>query len=60
MQKRNNAAMARAVAELTAAVNRLNDKVDRCTDLCEGVLDEVVPLSLAIDQLIADAPMTAD
>lgn len=60
MSKKNDAAMCRAVAELVAAVNRLNDKVDRCEDLCEGILDEVTPLGLAIDELAANAPLTMD
>lgn len=60
MSKKNETAMCRAVAELVAAVNRLNDKVDRCEDLCEGILDEVTPLGLAIDALAADAPLTMD
>ena len=60
MSKKNETAMCRAVAELVAAVNRLNDKVDRCEDLCEGILDEVTPLGLAIDALAADANLTMD
>lgn len=60
MSRKNDAAMCRAVAELIATVNRLNDKVDRCTDLCEGILDEVTPLGLAIDAIAADAPLTMD
>jgi hypothetical protein len=60
MLKKNDAAMCRAIAELIAAVNRLNDKVDRCTDLCEGILDEVTPLGLAMDAIAADAPLTMD
>ena len=60
MKRERNAAMVRAVAELTAAINRLNDKVDRCNDMCEGILDEVVPLGLAIDTITAEAPLTMD
>lgn len=60
MKREREAAIVRAVAELTAAVNRLNDKVDRCNDMCEGILDEVVPLGLAIDTITAEAPLTMD
>lgn len=60
MKREREAAMVRAVAELTAAINRLNDKVDRCNDMCEGILDEVVPLGLAIDTLTAEAQVSLD
>ena len=60
MKRERDAAIVRAVAELTAAINRLNDKVDRCNDMCEGILDEVVPLGLALDTITADAPLTMD
>ncbi len=60
LKRKNDAAMCRALAELLAAVNRLNDKVDRCEDLCEGILDEVTPLGLAIDAIAADAAETID
>ena len=60
MKRERDSAMVRAVAELTAAINRLNDKVDRCNDMCEGILDEVVPLGLAIDAITAEAPTTMD
>lgn len=60
MKRDRESAMVRAVAELTAAINRLNDKVDRCNDMCEGILDEVVPLGLAIDTITAEAQVTMD
>ena len=60
MKRERDSAMVRAVAELTAANNRLNDKVDRCNDMCEGILDEVVPLGLALDAISAEAPATID
>ena len=60
MKRERDSAMVRAVAELTAAINRLNDKVDRCNDMCEGILDEVVPLGLALDAITAEAPVTMD
>lgn len=60
MKRERDAAIVRAVAELTAAINRLNDKVDRCNDMCEGILDEVVPLGLAIDTITAEAQVTMD
>ena len=60
MKRERDSDMVRAVAELTAAINRLNDKVDRCNDMCEGILDEVVPLGLAIDAITAEAPLTMD
>ena len=60
MKRERNASLVRAVAELTAAINRLNDKVDRCNDMCEGILDEVVPLGLAIDTITAEDPLTMD
>ena len=60
MKRERDSAMVRAVAELTAAINRLNDKVDRCNDMCEGILDEVVPLGLALDAISAEAPATID
>ena len=60
MKRERDSAIVRAVAELTAAINRLNDKVDRCNDMCEGILDEVVPLGLAIDAITAEAPLTMD
>lgn len=60
MKRERDSAMVRAVAELTAAINRLNDKVDRCNDMCEGILDEVVPLGLAIDTITAEAQVTMD
>lgn len=58
MSRKNEAAMCRAVAELIATVKRLNDKVDHCADLCEGILDEVTPLGLALDELTTAAPPT--
>lgn len=60
MKREREAAMVRAVAELTAAINRLNEKVDRCNDMCEGILDEVVPLGLALDTITAEAQGTMD
>lgn len=60
MKRERDSAMVRAVAELTAAINRLNDKVDRCNDMCEGILDEVVPLGLAIDAITAEAQVSLD
>ena len=60
MKRERDSDMVRAVAELTAAINRLNDKVDRCNDMCEGIWDEVGPLGLAIDAITAEAPLTMD
>ena len=60
MKRERDSAMVRAVAELTEAINRLNDKVDRCNDMCEGILDEVVPLGLAIDAITAEAQVSLD
>lgn len=57
MQKKEAA----AIKELTAAIEALSEKVDSCQGMAEAVLDEVVPLGLALDALAAaDLPTTAD
>ena len=48
------------IGDLLAAIGRLEEKVEACNGLCESVLDEVVPLGLAIDAIAADAPETID
>ena len=44
-----------AVADLYKAIIRLEAKVDACNGFCEAILDEVVPINLALEAL-ADAP----
>lgn len=57
----SNGDIAAALADLTAAIAALSEKVDCCQGLAEAVLDEVVPLGLALDALAAaDLPTTAD
>lgn len=48
------------IADLLAAIGRLEEKVEACNGFCEQILDEVVPLGLAIDTIAAEAPTTAD
>ncbi len=55
-----NAKERETLARLMAAVTKLEEKVDACHGLCEAVLDEVVPLGLALDALTSEIPMTAD
>lgn len=56
-----NADIAAALADLTRAIKELSDKVDSCQGMAEAVLDEVVPLGLALDSLAAaDLPQTMD
>lgn len=50
-----------ALQDLIGAIERLSEKVDRGNDLAEAILDEVVPLGLALDALAtADIPQTMD
>lgn len=57
----SNGDIAAALADLTAAIAALSEKVDSCQGMAEAVLDEVVPLGLALDALAAaDLPTTAD
>lgn len=57
----SNGDIAAALADLTAAISALSEKVDCCKGMAEAVLDEVVPLGLALDALAAaDLPTTAD
>lgn len=50
-----------ALKELTAAIEELSQKVDTGNGLAEAILDEIVPLGLALDALAAaDLPTTAD
>lgn len=61
MGKVTNSDIAAALADLTRAIKELSDKVDSCQGFAEAVLDEVVPLGLALDALAtADLPTTAD
>ena len=56
-----NSDIAAALADLTAAITALSEKVDCCQGMAEAVLDEVIPLGLALDALAAaDLPTTAD
>ena len=56
-----NSDIAAALADLTRAVKELSDKVDSCQGFAEAILDEVVPLGLALDTLAAaDLPETRD
>lgn len=48
------------IADLLAAISRLEEKVEACYDLCEQILDEVTPLWLEIDAIAEDAASTAD
>ena len=57
----SNGDIAAALANLTRAIKELSDKVDGCQGMAEAVLDEVVPLGLALDSLAsADLPQTMD
>ena len=49
-----------SIADLMAAITRLEEKVEACNGFCEQILDEVVPLGLAIDAISAEAPATID
>lgn len=40
-------------AAIMAAIEKLNEKVEACQGLCEAVLEEVVPLGLALDAISA-------
>lgn len=48
------------IADLIDAIGRLEEKVEACNGFCEQILDEVVPLGLAIDAITAEAPLTMD
>lgn len=50
----------RNLQQLRRAIENLTVKIDQCNGFCEAVLDEVTPLSLAIDEVIADIPTSAD
>lgn len=57
----SNGDIAAALADLTRAIKELSDKVDGYQGMAEAVLDEVVPLGLALDRLAsADLPQTMD
>ena len=50
-----------AVTLLRRSIEDLSAKMEAYTGICENVLDEVVPMSLAIDKLIdASIHQTAD
>lgn len=52
---------AAAIKELTAAIETLSQKVDTGNGMAEAILDEIVPLGLALDALAAaDLPTTND
>ena len=52
---------AAAIKDLTAAIEALSQKVDTGNGLAEAILDEIIPLGLALDALAtADLPTTAD
>ena len=52
---------AAAIKNLTAAIEALSQKVDTGNGLAEAILDEIVPLGLALDALAAaDLPTTTD
>lgn len=55
--KRENAP---TIADLIDAIGRLEEKVEACNGFCEQILDEVVPLGLAIDAIAGEVPATAD
>ena len=56
-----NQEISAALADLRTAIMQLSEKVDCCQGMAEAVLDEVVPLGLALDALAAaDLPTTAD
>nr|CRY95634.1 hypothetical protein [uncultured prokaryote] len=56
-----NQEISAALADLRTAIMQLSAKVDNCQGMAEAVLDEVVPLGLALDALAAaDLPTTAD
>lgn len=56
-----NTDIAAALADLTHAIQALSEKVDSCQGFAEAILDEVVPLGLALDAIaIADLPDTKD
>ncbi len=48
------------IGDLIAAISRLEEKVDACNGFCEQILDEVVPIGLAIDAISCDANPSAD
>ena len=48
------------IGDLLAAISRLEEKVDACNGFCEAVLDEVVPIGLALDAISSDASSSAD
>lgn len=49
----SNSDIAAALADLTRAITALSEKVDSCQGMAEAVLDEVVPLGLALDTIVA-------
>ena len=57
MKERKNAP---TIADLIDAIGRLEEKVEACNGFCEQILDEVVPLGLAIDAIAGEASLTAD
>lgn len=52
MEERKNTP---TIADLMAAIARLEEKVEACNGLCEAVLDEVVPIGLALDTMTAES-----
>ena len=48
------------ISDVLAAIGRLEEKVEACNGFCEQILDEVVPLGLAIDAITEEAPLTMD
>lgn len=43
-----------ALSALSREIGILSEKVDSCCGMCEAVLDEVVPLGVALGERIAD------
>lgn len=59
-KRKRSDALAAEIAALRNAIVRLEEKVDRCDGFCEAILDEVIPLGLALDALASEAPATMD
>lgn len=47
------------ISDLLAAIGRLEERIEVCNAFCEQILDEVVPLGLAIDMIVEETPSTA-
>ena len=51
MKRSDTQEMRYTLITLSMAIERLSEKVDSCQGMCEAVMDEVVPITQALDTI---------